>query len=190
MNIKLQSILIIILAVCLLAIGYLFSLWRNEVKESDRWKNNYASERENSARREDLTTKEFKQYFTKYDSILRSLDIKTRNVTDVLHIKYSYKDSVVLKTIRDTVHNTQDFLLSKDCYEIAGSVNNDVIKAKLYFYDDIIPFMYKDWDHRFLFVKWGKFYTAKVYSVCQQDTIKVKKYIHIEKNKRKLRENQ
>jgi hypothetical protein len=187
MSIKIQTFLIIFCAICLLVIGFLYNQWRNQVSETDRWKNNYSSEVGNSSIRQELTAKEFKNAFRRLDSIAETLDIKAKNITNVLQIKYRLKDTTIVKTkiYRDS-SRLSHFSIIKPCYSIYGTIINDTVNTSLKYTDEIIPFLYKDFNHKFLFIKWGKYYTAKVYSNCMNDTVKVVKNIRIEKRKKDL----
>lgn len=187
MNIILQTILkflknnVLILGV--IAIVLLLYLDNKYLRsEVSRLNNNVQAIKLDNARQQELTKSEFKDYYKHLDSIANKLQIKTKNITNVIVTKYNVKDTVIKHYVTkyDSITNSHHFDIQADCYTIRGYYNNDDITTTYITSQDKQDiFLYKAFKKRFLFIKWSPYYTAKVYSECKQDTVSVIQNIKI-----------
>ena len=128
-----------------------------------------------------LTKEELKKSFDDHTKkILDSMGIKIKNITNYTQTEYRYHDTikVTTKTVYDSLKNKYDFLLNNGCTTLAGYINpiaNDLIFTRREFNDTLDIFQYHDFEHKFLFIKWGRYDVAGIWSRCKQDTLKVLK---------------
>lgn len=139
------------------------------------------------ARELQLTKKEMKLALnSKVKVIIDSMHFKSKNVTKYIETHYDFRDSIKVtsKTIYDSIRNKYNWVISKGCYTISGYVNPkaDSVTAVLTSFNDTLDiFTYKGFDHRFLFIKWGRYNTSGIWSRCKHDTIKVVKNYSLRK---------
>jgi hypothetical protein len=171
--------------------GLLYLLVATEVKH-DRVVNvlnhNYESVMSQHAIEQELTASQFVKYYHRYDSLAESLKIQPKTIQQVTVTKYVYQDKISVHDsihyiyTKDTVPNELKFIASKNCFSVSGTVIKDSVKiSDIKVSDNITTFLYCAYDHKFLFFKWGKYYTAKVYSACMNDTLSVTNNIKIVK---------
>ena len=167
-----------VIAMLSLAVFGLFNLYITEKANSKRLSDNVTAILSDRAKQQELTVKEFKTLYPKYDSLAKSLNIKTKNITNVIETKYHFKDTTISKTIisHDSLNEKHLFSINDKCYHLAGYVDKDTIAiTEKQVNDNMTTFLYKDWQHKYFFklIKTKPFYTAKVYSNCLKDTISV-----------------
>ncbi len=93
---KILAGLITLLAICLIAIYGLFKLYQHEKEERKRYNNNMIALIADKNRQQSLTIDELKTLYPKYDSIAKLLQIKTKNITDIIETQYRFKDSLFI----------------------------------------------------------------------------------------------
>lgn len=174
------------LTICLIALYGLFKLYQHEKEERKRYNNNMIALIEDKNRQQALTLSELKKLYPKYDSLAKVLNIKTKNITDIVETRYRFKDSTLTSTIlkKDSIAEKAYFTLAEKCYKFSGFIKKDSISfTNKEFKDNITTFLYKDWDKKYLWglLKFKPYYTSKVYSECMQDTIAVINNIKIKK---------
>lgn len=130
------------------------------------------------SRQQELTVKELKDLYPKYDSIAKVLNIKTKHITNIVDTKYRFKDSTLSVTVlsKDSVSEKSYFNLNEKCYSLSGYIKKDSISfTKKEVNDKLTTFLYKDWEKKYLWglFKFKPYYNAKVYSECMKDTISV-----------------
>ena len=170
--------LLIVIIASLLCLYGLFKLYQNEKAERKRYNNNMIALIEDKSRQQVLTLNELKKLYPKYDSLAKVLNIKTKNITDIVETQYRFKDSVITSTVlkRDSVSEKAYFTLKEKCYNFSGFIKKDSISfTTKEFKDNLTTFLYRDWEKKYLFglLKFKPYYTSKVYSECMQDTISV-----------------
>ena len=180
--------LIVLLVITGVSMFGLFKLYNFEKSERKRFSDNYAAILTNKANEQELTFKELKTIYPKYDSIAKELSIKTKNITNIIETRYHFKDTILTKSVlhKDSVSEKRMFTVSSKCYSFSGYVNSDTITlSKKEFKDNLITILYKDWKHRYFFnlIKTKPFYSAKTYSECMQDTVSIVNNIKITKHK-------
>jgi hypothetical protein len=178
--------LLVILIICLVALYGLFKLYQHEKEVRKRYNNNMIALIENKSRQQELTTKELKELYPKYDSLAKELKIKTKFITNIIDTKYHFKDSILTSTIlkKDSISEKAYFTLKEKCYSFGGYIKKDSISfTNKEFNDNLTTFLYKDWEKKYLWglFKFKPYYTSKVYSECLQDTIQVINNIKIKK---------
>jgi len=181
---KILAGLILILVIMVAAMVGLYQLYYFEKSERKRFSDNFMAVLTNKANQQELTFKELKNLYPRYDSIARELGIKTKNITSIIETRYHFRDTTLTKTLlhRDSLTQKRLFTMNERCYSISGYVNTDtIVVSKKELNDKLITFLYKDWQHRYFFqlVKTKPFYTAKTYSDCLKDTISVENNIQI-----------
>lgn len=174
------------LTICLIALYGLFKLYQHEKEERKRYNNNMIALIADKNRQQALTMDELKTLYPKYDSIAKLLQIKTKNITDIIETQYRFKDSTLISTVlkKDSISEKAYFTLAEKCYKFSGFVKKDSISfTNKEFKDNITTFLYKDWEKKYLWglLKFKPYYTSKVYSECMQDTIAVINNIKIKK---------
>ena len=93
------------------------------------------------SRQQEITAKELKELYPKYDSIAKVLSIKTKFITNIIDTKYRFKDTTITKTVlkRDSISERKNFVIEKDCYNITGFVEKDTISiTKKEFKDNVL----------------------------------------------------
>lgn len=175
------SILIIVIFV----LGYFL---QKQIAEKNRLQNNYNVLALNKDIAERLYKNEVKLYYYSIDSLRKALNVRSKTVQTIFKtvVKYSdstnfvFKDSLIY--VNDTIPiYVKTKHISKPCYDLFLTNNNDTITSILNYHDTFTGFLHWDRPHKFLFFRWGaKEYYLKLYSDCQKDTIKVDKLIIIE----------
>ncbi len=182
----------IIVLVTVLTIVLVF-LIKNNIdlrKDRNRISSNYETVLLNLNKEQQLTRVEVKKMYFKYDSLAKTLDIKLKNVENIINIEYRYKDTTIThaQTFFDTVHNKLTFMATQKCYTIFGSVKEkkvdiDTIENN----DNLDLFIYEEKPQLLKisnFINWKKFWkkytnTAKVYSECKGGLMLIKENIKI-----------
>lgn len=186
MFLKNKFILILISIVILLvfSITILFKLYQSEKSDRKRYNDNMISLITNKNNQQSLSVKELKSLYPKYDSLAKELNIKTKYLTNIIDIKYRFRDSTITHTvlIKDSTSEKSYFNLNEKCYSLSGYIKNDSISfTEKTLNDNITTFLYKDWRKKYFFklIKLKPFYTSKTYSECLKDTISVNNNIQI-----------
>ncbi|MFA6925071.1 MAG: DUF6549 family protein [Bacteroidales bacterium] len=187
MKYKLLTVFIALLFISTIAILGLLKLYNSEKAERKRFSDNYTAILTDKAKQQELTFKELKTLYPKYDSIAKELSIKTKNITNIIETRYRFRDTIITKNIlkKDSISEKRYFSVNAKCYSISGYVNRDTIAvSKKELNDNLITFLYKDWQHRYFFnlFRTKPFYTAKTYSECMHDTVSISKNIKIIKH--------
>jgi len=175
-----RIIIVLVIAVLLLftSLAGLFKLYQNEKEERKRFSNNMVALITNKSRQQELTAKELKELYPKYDSLANALNIKTKYITNIIDTRYRFKDSVITSTVlkTDSVSEKSYFTLNEKCYNFSGYIKKDSISfTNKEFKDNLTTFLYKDWQKKYLWglLKFKPYYNAKIYSECMKDTISV-----------------
>jgi hypothetical protein len=160
---------------------YLRHEYKNEIK---RLSKNYQAVIQANEIQQEITLKEYKKYYEDSLQVLTNkLKIKSKHIENVIVTKYNYKDTTI--TTYQTVYEpgkdeTLIFLGNKGCFNVSGSVERgNVTISKVEVNDILTTFTYKDFEKKFLFIKWKSFYTTKVYSDCKKDTVLIQSNIKI-----------
>jgi len=137
-----------------------------------------------NSRQQSLTIRELKDLYPKFDSIAKSLNIKTKNITNIVDTRYRFRDSILTTTVLkvDSISEKKFFSMKNGCYDFSGYVDRDSISfTNKEFKDNIATFLYKDWEKKYLWglIKIRPYYSVKVYSECMKDTIGVVNNIKI-----------
>lgn len=155
--------------------------------------NNYNAVMYENNRLHTMAREEIKRYDEKLDSIMKVVGVKPKKNVEVVTFNYHYKDTTVYSihindsVLCDTTENLKmNFLISKECYEVSGSLTRDSLSIdKVSVKDKLRVFVgVQDYEKKFLFIKWRPFYKAVVYSECNKDTLAVENYIRIVKHRR------
>lgn len=166
----------------LLIIGMGYTIYSLK-SENKRLSNNIEALQLDNARQLELTKKELKKFYgAQLDSLADKLDIKLKNITNIVITKYVYKDTTVVtyKTETVKIQGSENFSISKNCAQIDATIDSTGITIKkIELQDRLTTFLYKDYAKRFLFIKWKPYYTSKVYSECKKDTIQVETNIKV-----------
>jgi hypothetical protein len=180
MMLKNKILIGLVLLVMLLftSLAFLFKLYQNEKEERTRFSNNMVALIKNKSMQQELTFRELKDLYPKYDSIAKVLNIKTKYITNIVDTKYRFKDSTLSVTVlkKDSVSEKSYFNLTEKCYSLSGYIKKDSISfTKKEVNDKLTTFLYKDWHKKYLWglLKFKPYYNAKVYSECMKDTISV-----------------
>jgi hypothetical protein len=155
--------------------------------------NNYTAVVSEQKRQQEITLKEFQTHYKKLDSLARLLNIKPKNIKNVIESKYTYKDTTVL-TIKhkiDTVEQTiftsvkTPFLEQKGCYIIQGIADPmETLITNVTISDVFSTFLYEDYKRKFLFFKFGRHIDAVTFSECANETIYTENNIKIRKKRK------
>jgi hypothetical protein len=179
-------ILVLSLIVVLLmsSLGLVYKLYLHEKNERDRYNQNMITLIKDKSRQQELTAKELRDLYPKYDSLASELNIKTKYITNIINTKYNFKDSTIISTVlkRDSIKNESTFTFQNKCYTLSGFVTKDSVSlTNREFNDDITTFLYKNWEKKYLWglFKFKPYYKAVVYSQCMNDTISVNNNIKI-----------
>lgn len=170
--------LVIVVLLLFTSLAGLFKLYQNEKEERKRFSNNMVALIKDKSRQQELTVKELKELYPKYDSLAKVLNIKTKHITNIIDTKYRFRDSIITSTVlkTDSVSEKSYFTLKEKCYNFSGFIKRDSISfTNKEFKDNITTFLYKDWEKKYLWglLKFKPYYNAKVYSECMKDTISV-----------------
>jgi hypothetical protein len=170
-------------------IGGLVYFWyigdQKKNEKIDRLSSNQIALTEQFSRQLQLTSQDFQRIYHKEDSIAKIVGIKPNQIQQVIVNNYHYKDSTntYIPYVDTTKRDTLKFIAPLKCMKVEGYVvKSGVVFTKEEFNDKLHTFLYKKYDHKFLFFKWGKYIDAKVYSECKHDTIAVEKNIKIINN--------
>lgn len=168
----------IIVILMFTSLAGLFKLYQNEKEERKRFSNNMVALITDKSRQQELTAKELKELYPKYDSLANVLNIKTKYITNIIDTKYRFRDSVITSTVlkTDSVSEKSYFTLKEKCYNFSGYIKRDSISfTNKEFKDNLTTFLYKDWQKKYLWglLKFKPYYNAKIYSECMKDTISV-----------------
>jgi hypothetical protein len=176
--------LVIVIVICFSSLFGLYKLYTHEKQERKRFNDNYVAVMTDRARQQELTAKELKNLYPRYDSLAHQLNIKTKQITNIIETKYRFRDSTVTSTVlkTDSVSEKAYFTLKEKCYNFSGYIKKDSISfTNKEFKDNLVTFLYKDWNKKYLWglIKLKPYYTAKIYSDCMKDTISVLNNIKI-----------
>lgn len=172
--------------IILILIFVIFNQKYKYKKEISRVKNNYEAIIKESSTQQEITKKEYKEYYVyKLDSLTSKLKIKSKNIQNVIVTKYNYKDTIIKKyeTIYNPIEeNKLTFITKKECSVINGETDGTYVTInKIEVKDNLTTFIYKEYRKKFLFIHWKPYYNTKVYSKCKNDTISVQTNIKIVK---------
>jgi hypothetical protein len=184
-----NKILIILIGLIMLlstSLYFLYNLYTNEKEERKRFTENVNSLILDKSRQQEYTVNELKALYPRLDSLAEKINIKTKNVTNIVETTYNYKDTTIKSTTLkvDTLRKRLTFDFNQKCYGFSGFINKDTIFFdKTTFNDTLTTFIYKDWDKKYFFklIKLKPHYRAAVYSQCIGDTITVTNNIKIKK---------
>jgi hypothetical protein len=185
-NNKILGFLIAVIMLLSASVYFLYGLYSNEKEERKRFSENVNSLILDRARQQEYTVKELKALYPRFDSLANKINIKTKNVTNIVETIYNYRDTTIKSTTLkvDTLKGNLSFKLDEKCYTFSGFVKKDsIFFTKTTFKDSLTTFIYKDWDKKYFFklIKLKPFYRAAVYSQCVGDTITVTNNIKIKK---------
>jgi hypothetical protein len=143
-------------------------------------KTNQQAELSNKDIQIQLSQAELSKYYPTIISLANQLKIKSNRIQTIIQTKYIYKDSITSKDSiryiykRDTLNKDVKFMALKDCYTIYGEGKDSTTRiTRVEFKDNLTTYIYKDYEHKFLFFHWGEFIRVKEYSECQHDTIHI-----------------
>lgn len=178
--------LALVLIICFLSLMSLFKLYQNEKEDRKRYNNNMIALISDKNQQQEITIRELKNLYPKYDSLAKVLNIKTKDITNIIDIQYRFRDSTITRTIlnRDSISERAYFNLQEKCYTLSGYIKKDsILFTDKQFNDNLTTFLYKDYRKKYLWglIKTKPFYTSKVYSECMNDTIEVTNNIQIKK---------
>ena len=180
-----KKYLFIIIAVLLLVIGILTVVLISVSKEKNRISENFKVEVTGQmSELQTLTKQELKKYHSDITRELKTFGIKAGQVTNIVNVKYNYRDTLIKKDtliyVYDTIKHisTADFKISDKCFSIAGRVENSNIYITDYSHtDSILIALYKK--RKCLFQK--PIYRAIAISSCSGDTLQILNNIKIQK---------
>ena len=181
-----KKLLINISIYALLILTILVLLKYNRILKNNvnRLNNNIEAILIDSSKQQLITKKELKNYYSKQlDSILLKLDIKNKNIKEVIVTKYNYKDTTVVnyKTEKVIIQGEENFTLTKGCFTVKGSLDSTGLNLKeIENKDKLTYILYKSHKNKFLFIKWNPEYKAKIYSQCKNDTIPIELNLKVE----------
>ena len=170
--------LILLVLFLFTSLAGLFKLYQNEKDERKRFGDNMVALIKDKSRQQELTARELKDLYPKYDSLAKELNLKTKYITNIVETKYRFKDETITSTILtvDKVSEKNYFTLNEKCYSLSGYIKKDSISfTNKEFNDNLTTFLYKDWEKKYLWglIKRKPYYNAKIYSECMKDTISV-----------------
>ena len=174
----------IVIAMLTLAVFGLFNLYSTEKQERKRVSENSIAVLTDRSKQQELTVREFKLFYPKLDSLAKKLDIKSKNITNIIETQYHFKDTTLIKTMlkQDSINERKLFSISSNCYRFSGFVNRDTIAlTEKELTDKLTTILYKDWRHKYFFklIKTKSFYRACVFSRCMNDTVSIENNIKI-----------
>lgn len=158
--------------------------YRHVKKELRRVADNYAAEIAGDySRQQELTVREFKQYFGREVSQLKEYGIKAGRVENVVEVRYIVKDTTrwrdTLVYVYDTVRNVTaaPFDIKGGCWEVSGQVRGDTLEvASVSMADDITVALYRE-KRKCLFERTRV--RAIAISRCSGDTVAVTRNLKI-----------
>lgn len=135
----------------------------------------------------DITKRQLSTYYPALINLAKENKIKVNTINNIIQTQYIIKDSIIHQDSiiymykKDTINKTIDFIAHKDCFTIYGQGKDSTTKiTKVDFKDDLTTFIYRAYDHHFLFFKWGEYIRAKEYSECQKDTVHISGNIRVQ----------
>lgn len=153
------------------------------VKENARLTNNITALKIDHNRQLIITKGELNKFYGyKIDSLTKALGIKMKNVKNIVVTKYVYKDTTIAHLTFDTVKisNKETFLFQKNCLIVDGVIDSTGITFdNVILQDKLTTFLYKDYEKKFLFIKWKPYYTSKIYSECLKEIVEVETNIKV-----------
>ena len=178
--------LVVVVLLLFTSLAGIFKLYQNEKSERKRFNDNYVAVLTDISRQQELSVKELKELYPKYDSLANVLNIKTKHITNIIDTKYRFRDSIITSTVlkTDSVSEKSYFTLKEKCYTFSGFIKKDSISfTNKEFKDNLTTFLYKDWEKKYLWglLKFKPYYNSKIYSECMKDTISVINNIKIKK---------
>ena len=178
--------LVVVVLLLFTSLAGIFKLYQNEKSERKRFNDNYVAVLTDISRQQELSVKELKELYPKYDSLANVLNIKTKHITNIIDTKYRFRDSIITSTVlkTDSVSEKSYFTLKEKCYTFSGYIKKDSISfTNKEFKDNLTTFLYKDWEKKYLWglLKFKPYYNSKIYSECMKDTISVINNIKIKK---------
>jgi hypothetical protein len=170
--------LVVVVLLLFTSLAGIFKLYQNEKSERKRFNDNYVAVLTDISRQQELSVKELKELYPKYDSLANVLNIKTKHITNIIDTKYRFRDSIITSTVlkTDSVSEKSYFTLKEKCYTFSGYIKKDSISfTNKEFKDNLTTFLYKDWEKKYLWglLKFKPYYNSKIYSECMKDTISV-----------------
>ena len=177
-----KYLIYIVLVLAVFCIGSTYTITK-VLKENKRLNNNITAWQLDNARQLELKQNELKLFYGKQiDSLSKALNIKLKNVTNIIITKYNYRDTVIQHTTFDTVKivGKETFNIDKECFKLNGLLDSTGLSIRnIELTDKLTTFIYKAYSKKFLFIKWKPYYTSKVYSECKKDTIQVQTNIKV-----------
>ncbi len=135
----------------------------------------------------ELSKTELEKYYPALISLAEKNKIKPKDIQTIVQTQYVYKDSIIhqdsIKYIysKDTIDKDINFIAHKDCYTIFGEGKDSTTKInKVDFKDDLTTYIYRAYDHKFLFFRWGEYIRVKEYSDCLKDTVHISENIKVQ----------
>lgn len=134
-----------------------------------------------------LSKTELAKFYPLYIEKAKELSIKSKDIQTIVETQYLYKDSIIHQDsikyvyLKDTVDKNVEFIAHKDCYTVYGEGKDTTTKInKIEFKDDLTTFIYRAYDHKFLFFRWGEYIRVKEYSDCLKDTVHISGNIRVQ----------
>ena len=159
-----------------LVIGGLIWFWISDRKslrsDISRLSSNQIALTQQLSRELQLTRQDFQRIYPKEDSIMQLIKIKPKQIEQVVINNYHYKDSTTnYIPYKDSIsQDTMKFIAPLGCIQVEGyTTKKGIVFTNKDFHDILHTFLYKRYDHKFLFIKWGKYIDAKVYSECKKE---------------------
>lgn len=184
-NIKLV-IFVVVIILCVI----IYALYSQNVelrKEYQRLKvNQNTLIKELNSRQLTLTNREFLEMYSNLLIKFKELDIKSKKIENYINYQYRIKDTTISIIRKDSISQHMNFLVSKNCYSIIGSIYKDTVETQLSVNDDIDIILYKQknkdfsWWYRLWHPSVRYIINAAAYSNCMKDTITIKKNVKIE----------
>ena len=179
---------IILFAVLLCSLFAAIKSCKENLNEKLRFQSNYNTNVNDLQQAVILHKGELAKYYYQLDSLSKIIPrLRTKTIQTVWQTKYNYKDSTLFDLrIKDSINFITVTLpkilsINKPCYDLQLKFEPDTINALLDYHDQLTGFLHWERLHKFWFIRWGvKQYYLKLYSGCQNDTLKVDKLIIIE----------
>ena len=158
--------------------------YRHVKRELKRAADNYAAEiTKDYSRQQELTVREFKEYFSKEVATLKEYGIKAGRVENVIKVTYLVRDTLryrdTLVYVYDTVRSrsTAPFDVNGGCWEVCGEVYGDTLEIHgVDFQDHVTVALYRE-RHKCLFERTKV--RAIAISECKGDTLSVVRNLKI-----------
>lgn len=181
-----KSLLNSIAVYALLVLIILGLFWQNKTLREgiNRLETNYQASVENNAIQQEITKREYKKYYEKnLDSILKVMDIKSKNVKEVVITKYNIKDTTIThySTEKVKIYGEDKFLIPKGCFTVSGKLDSTGITLNTIDNNDELTYiLHRKHTKRFLFFRWAYQNQGLMYSKCKGDTIPIDINLKIE----------